>query len=56
MTIDTIVLTGSILIMFILLAVLVSLAFRLNSPPHKKQTKKVSSDLKKIKEQINQKK
>lgn len=51
MAYESLMLTSSALIMLILLALLIALALRLNSPP--KSKKKVSSDLKKIKEQIN---
>ncbi len=51
MAYESLLLISSILIMLILLALLVALSFRLSTP--QKSKKRVSSDLKKIKEQIN---
>ena len=51
MDIEIVLLLSSILIMLILLAILVALSFRVGDNP--KKAKKVSQDLKKIKDQIN---
>ncbi len=52
MEIGVLLITSSVLITFILLAVLISLSFKLTEKSA--ETQKVSSDIKKIKKQVNE--